>query len=119
MLFKLLNNILRVFTSNLRVAATSEKRHKIILPMGTALGGLPVIAKGVGNFNREPRHFREGQLFPLYTNISFRDFLQSILDIQISIHYPVKSILPYKIVRDLRYRALCDLCSFVFRVKRL
>ena len=29
-------------TSNLRVAATSEKRHKIILPMGAALGGLPV-----------------------------------------------------------------------------
>ena len=28
--------------SNLRVAATSEKRHKIILPMGAALGGLPV-----------------------------------------------------------------------------
>ena len=42
MLFKLLNNILRVYTSNLRVAATSEKRHKIILPMGAALGGLPV-----------------------------------------------------------------------------
>ena len=27
---------------HLRVAATSEKRHKIILPMGAALGGLPV-----------------------------------------------------------------------------